>query len=90
MIVRLMVLVIAWSITCAVVSLRYLRKASRIRSKITTDSFTEYPSTASTAASTANENSHWKKAKKPRMMITSCRLATIAATENFHSKRSAK
>ena len=41
MTVRLMVLVMAWSITCGVLSLRYLRKASRIRSKITTDSFTE-------------------------------------------------
>ncbi len=41
MIVRLMVLVIAWSITCIVVSLRKRRKVSRIRSKITTDSLTE-------------------------------------------------
>ena len=39
--VRLIVLVMAWSITCIVSSLRYLRNDSRIRSKMTTDSFTE-------------------------------------------------
>ena len=39
--VRLMVLVIAWSMTSAVLSVRNRRKVSRIRSKITTDSFTE-------------------------------------------------
>ena len=37
----LVVLVMAWSITSEVLSLRNLRKASRIRSKITTDSLTE-------------------------------------------------
>ena len=41
MMVRLMVEVMAWSITSCVLSLRYLRNASRTRSKITTDSFTE-------------------------------------------------
>ena len=61
-----------------------------MRSKITTDSFTEYPSTANTAASTASENSHWKKAKKPKMMTTSCKLAMMAETAYFHSKRTAK
>ena len=41
MIVREIVLVIAWSMTWVTDSLRSLRKVSRIRSKITTDSFTE-------------------------------------------------
>ena len=41
MMVRLMVEVMAWSMTSCVESLRKRRKASRIRSKITTDSFTE-------------------------------------------------
>ena len=42
------------------------------------------------ADSTVNENSHWKKAKKPRMITTSCMLAMIAATEKRHSKRIAR
>ena len=41
MIVRDMVRVIALSMTCATDALRILRKFSRIRSNITTDSFTE-------------------------------------------------
>ena len=41
MIVREIVLVIAWSMTWVTDSLRSLRKVSRIRSKITTDSLTE-------------------------------------------------
>ena len=41
MMVRLVVLVMAWSITSGVLILRILRKVSRIRSKITTDSLTE-------------------------------------------------
>jgi len=41
MIVRLIVEVIAWSITSCVFILRKRRKASRIRSKMTTDSLTE-------------------------------------------------
>ena len=90
MMVRLMVAVMALSMISTVSSLRKRRKFSRIRSKITTDSFTEYPKTANTAANTAKENSHWKKAKKPRMMTTSCKLATMAATANFHSKRKAR
>src|SRR5215472_9364253 len=90
MIVRDSVLVIALLMTSGTVALRILRKFSRIRSAITTDSFTEYPSTASTAASTGSENSHWKNAKKPRMITTSWRLATIAETANRHSKRIAR
>jgi hypothetical protein len=54
------------------------------------DSFTEYPNTARIAASTGSENSHWKNAKKPRMMVTSCRLARMVATANRHSKRNAR
>ena len=41
---------------------------------------TTIAATKSTAASTASENSHWKKAKKPRMITTSCRLAMMAET----------
>ena len=41
MIVREIVRVIALSITCVTVALRILRKFSRIRSAITTDSLTE-------------------------------------------------
>ena len=41
MMVRLMVLVMAWSMTSCVFSLRKRRKVSRTRSKMTTDSFTE-------------------------------------------------
>ena len=41
MMVRLVVLVMAWSMTCGVVILRNLRKVSRTRSKMTTDSLTE-------------------------------------------------
>ena len=41
MMVRLIVLVIAWSMTSCVFILRKRRKVSRIRSKMTTDSLTE-------------------------------------------------
>ena len=41
MMVREMVLVMALSITCVTEALRILRKFSRIRSAITTDSLTE-------------------------------------------------
>ena len=41
MMVREMVLVIAWSSTCGVVSPRTFLKVSRTRSKTTTDSLTE-------------------------------------------------
>jgi len=41
MIVRLMVLVMAWSRTCGVVRPRTFLKVSRTRSKTTTDSLTE-------------------------------------------------
>ena len=41
MMVRLMVLVMAWSSTCGVVRPRFFLKVSRTRSKTTTDSFTE-------------------------------------------------
>ena len=42
------------------------------------------------AASSGSEISHWKKAKKPRMITTSCRFAMMVATEKRHSNRNAR
>ena len=88
MIVREIVPVIEASMISSTEAFLILRKFSRTRSNTTTDSFTEYPRIARIAASTGSENSHWKNAKNPRMITTSCRFAMIAATPNFHSKRS--
>src|SRR3546814_4836658 len=85
-----MVWVMAPLMISRVEALRCLRKFSRIRSMMITDSLTEYPRTASTPASTDSENSHWKNAKNPRMITTSCRLAITPDTANFHSNSMAR
>src|SRR3546814_20127586 len=88
MTVREMVWVMAPLMISRVEALRCLRKFSRIRSMMITDSLTEYPRTASTPASTDSENSHWKNAKNPRMINTSCRLAITPDTANYQDRKS--
>ena len=63
------------------------RKFSRTRSNTTMVSLIENPMTDSRPASTVRSNSCPLRANQPAVISTSCSVATIAASANFHSKR---
>src|SRR5690606_3049155 len=88
--VRLKVAVMLSFSTCGQSIPGWARKVSRTRSNTTTLSLTEYPISASNAATAVKLKSRPVSTKKPMVLVTSSSTVKVAASAKCDSKRSHK